>query len=302
MSKGIPFPSSKMGQDRLSFYNIADGQVSLIFVEAKNTVAKAASIHNTSPVCTAALGRSLIATAIIGARTKSEDSLITVSVNGGGPIGKITCVSHNDRLKGYVSVPNLILPNRLDGKLDVAAAVGTEGRLSVIKDLNMKQPYIGQTQLVSGELAEDFAYYFAVSEQQPCLISLGVLVSGEHVLSAGGVFIAPMPGCSEEVLQALEIRSMLFSDISKELMHENVDSLVKKWFDGMNPQFLEERPISYSCACSKEKMLRAIVSLGKEELTKILEDEQEGIEIICHFCKSKYNFSDDQIKEILENI
>lgn len=287
-------------QDRIIFASLMGDEVSIIFVEATHTVAKAAGIHHTSPVCTSALGRTIIATAMIAARIKDDKSSVTVTVNGGGPIGQITAVSNGKEVKGLVGQPKLDLPSRPDGKLNVGAAVGNQGYISVVKDLQMKNPYIGQTELINGELGEDFSYYFAKSEQQPCLLSLGVLVHEDTVLSAGGILIMPMPGCSEETLEKLEMRAMLPSDISRELTFEPAEDLIERWFGDMEPHILESQPLSYTCNCSREKMEKALLSLGEKELRSILADEQEGAELVCHFCHNKYQFSDADIENLIE--
>ncbi|NMD37922.1 MAG: Hsp33 family molecular chaperone HslO [Christensenellaceae bacterium] len=302
MSNTIKFPYKNNKEDRIVHATIADGQASILIIEAKNTIAKAASIHNTSPVCTAAFGRTLIATAMLGVRLKSDKSSVTVTVDGGGPIGKITAVSNGKTLKGYLSVPNIIVPNRTDGKLDVAAVVGTDGLITVVKDMGMKAPYIGQTEMVSGEIGEDFALYFMKSEQQPSIVSLGVLVSGDHVLSAGGVLVAPLPGCSDEVLDALEVRTMLMSDISHDLLDNDGETLIEKWFGGLDPIILGVSPLDYVCDCSKERMEKALISLGKKELQEIADDDQEGVEMICHFCHKNHYFNNEEILQLIKKI
>ncbi len=302
MSNTIKFPIKKNLEDRIVHATIADGQAAVLIIDAKNTVAKAAAIHNTSPVCTAAFGRTLIATAMLGARLKGDKSSVTVTVAGGGPIGKITAVSNGKNVKGYVSVPNIIIPNRTDGKLDVAAVVGTDGLITVVKDMGMKAPYIGQTEIVSGELGEDFALYFMKSEQQPSIVSLGVLVSGEHVLSAGGVLVAPLPGCSDEVLDSLDVRAMLMSDISHDLLENDAETLIENWFGGLDPKIVGESPLDYVCDCSKERMEKALISLGKKELQDIADDDQDGVEMICHFCHKKHFFNNEEILHLIKNI
>lgn len=287
-------------QDKITFASLENGEASILFIEATHTVAEAARIHQTSPVCTAALGRTLIAAAMVAARIKDDRASVTVSINGGGPIGKLTAVSDGKTVKGTLGANRLELPLREDGKLNVGAAVGKDGFLTVVKDLRMKTPYVGQTELISGELAEDFAYYFATSEQQPCLVSLGVLVSGDTVLSAGGVMIAPMPGCSEKTIENLEMRSMFCADISRELSYDPAAVLIEKWFEGMQPQILDTQPLEYRCNCSRYKMEAALLSLGKKELQGILEDEQEGAELVCHFCHKKYHFSDADIRGLMQ--
>ncbi len=287
-------------QDRITFASLENGEASIIFIEATNTVAKAAAIHQTTAVCTAALGRTLIATAMVAARIKDDNASVTVSVNGGGPIGKITAVSNGKDVKATLGVNRLDIPLREDGKLNVGAAVGKDGFLTVVKDLQMKTPYVGQTELISGELGEDFAYYFATSEQQPCLVSLGVLTHEETVLSAGGIMIAPMPGCSEKTLQNLEMRAMFCADISRELTFDPAEDLIHRWFEGMHPEILESQPLHYHCNCSRYKMESALISLGQKELQGILDDEQEGAELVCHFCHKKYQFTDDDIRKLMQ--
>jgi molecular chaperone Hsp33 len=169
----------------------------------------------------------------------------------------------------------------------------------VIKDLNLKENYIGQSELVSGEIAMDFAQYFTVSEQQPSLVALGVLVSGETVLKAGGLLIQPLPGCPDEIIDQLELRSPMFADISREMTFAPIEQLCEDWFRGMNPKILERTPVSYTCSCGRERMERALISLGRKELTTLIEEDQ-GAELVCHFCHSKYFFTTEQLQELLK--
>lgn len=288
-------------QDRMIFANLEHGEASIIFVEASNTVAEAARLHNTTAVCSAALGRTLIATLMLGARIKDNNANVTVTINGGGPIGKITAVSDGYSVKGMLSHGNIILPARSDGKLDVAAVVGKKGYITVVKDLHLKTPYVGQTEIVSGEIAEDFAYYLAKSEQQPSIVSLGVLTSGDSILSSAGAMVMAMPGCSEKTIENLEMRCMFLSEISREICYEPADKLIMKWFDGMSPEILDIRPITYKCDCSRHKMEAALISLGRTELENILADDKENLEMQCHFCNKKHIFTDDDIRQILNN-
>ena len=205
-------PTNANMKDEMLHITLADGMVRGLLLTATGVVAKAAAIHCTSPLSTAALGRSLMGTAMMGAMLKGEESSVTVTIDGGGPIGKIVCVADADSVRGCVDVPNLFMPLRPDGKLSVGMAVGRDGRMSVVKDLGMARPYVGQTQLISGEIAEDFANYYMQSEQTPTLQSLGVLVNGENVLSAGGVLLQVMPGCTDDIIDQLELRSPLMYD------------------------------------------------------------------------------------------
>ena len=292
-------PTNENMKDEMLHITLADGMVRGLLLTATGVVAKAAAIHCTSPLSTAALGRTLMGTAMMGAMLKGEENSVTVTIDGGGPIGKIVCVADADSVRGCVDVPNLFMPLRPDGKLSVGMAVGTDGRMSVVKDLGMKRPYVGQTQLISGEIAEDFANYYMQSEQTPTLQSLGVLVNGETVLSAGGVLLQVMPGCTDDVIDQLELRSPLMYDISRELCYESMESLMDRWFDGLRPVILERKPLEYRCACSRERMEKALIALGWEELTRMIEDETEGAELTCHFCKRSHRFTQGDLIRLL---
>lgn len=270
-----------------------------LLVTGTQTVQEAQRIHNASPVATAALGRMLMGTAMLSTMLKEEKATVTVSMDGGGPIGKMLCVGDQDSVRGVVDVPKLQLPLRTDGKLSVGMAVGTRGRMSVIKDMGLKAPYIGQVELQSGEIAEDFAHYFVVSEQSPSLVSLGVLVAGETVLAAGGVLLQPLPGCPPEIIDQLELRSPLFGEISRELAHDPFEKLMGAWFDGLRPVALESTPLSYRCHCSRERMEKSLLALGKEELTRMIEDDVDGAELTCHFCRNSHHFSTHDLIRLL---
>ena len=259
---------------------------------------RAADIHNATPVCAAAMGRLMTATSMLGVMMKGDDESVTVTIKGGGPMGTLVAVANHGDLKVCADDPQVDLPLREDGKLDVGAAVGKNGRMSVVKDLGMREPYIGQCELVSGELAIDFANYFTVSEQQPSLVALGVLVSGDAVLKAGGLLIQPMPGCEESTIDQLELRSPMFADISRELAAVETEQLIEDWFRGMNPQVLERTPLRYHCGCSRQRMEKALISLGRRELSGIIA-EDTGAELGCHFCHSLYQFSTDELKELV---
>lgn len=285
--------------DQMLHITLMDGMVRGLLLTATQTVAQAAAIHLTSPVATAALGRSLMGTAMMGAMLKEADASVTVTIDGGGPIGRIVCVADHQSVRGCVDVPGLEMPLRPDGKLNVGMAVGKEGRMSVVKDLGLKNPYIGQVQLLSGEIAEDFAAYYVQSEQTPTLQSLGVLVSGEAVLSAGGVLLQPMPGCPDSVISELELRSPLMADISRELCYEPMEALAEKWFDGLKYVVLEQTPLCYRCNCSRARMEKALIAMGREELTRMIQDEQEGAELTCHFCKRTERFTQQDLIRLL---
>ena len=260
--------------DRVIRLQLMDGEARVLFLETTDMVQRAADIHNATPVCIAAMGRLMTGTAMLGVVMKGEEESVTVTIKGDGPMGSLVAVANHGDLKVCADDPQVELPLREDGKLDVGGAVGHEGRMSVVKDLGLREPYIGQCELVSGELGIDFANYFTFSEQQPSLVALGVLVNGETVLKAGGLLIQPLPGCSEETLSALELRSPMFADVSREMTMASMEELLEGWFRGLKPEVLEEMPLRYHCGCSRERMERALISLGRRELGALIEEGQ----------------------------
>ncbi len=287
-------------QDEMLQIDLCGGQVRVMLCETTRTVQKCADIHESTPVCTAALGRLMTGTLMLGIMMKGEDESVTVTVKGDGPIGNLVAVADHGNVRACADHPQLEIPPRADGKLDVGAAVGHSGRMSVIKDLGLKKNYIGQCELVSGEIAMDFANYFTVSEQQPSLVALGVLVSGNAVLKAGGLLIQPLPGCPDEIIDQLELRSPMFADISREMTFAPISQLCKDWFRGMEPRILERTPLSYRCTCSRERMEKALISLGKKDLQSLV-DEDKGAELVCHFCRSRYNFSTQELEKLMHS-
>ena len=282
--------TKKTPGDEMLQIDLCNGQVRVMLCETTATVQKCADIHETTPVCTAALGRLMTGTLMLGIMMKGEDESVTVQIKGDGPIGSLVAVADHGDVRACADYPQLELPPREDGKLDVGGAVGHSGRMSVIKDLGMKKQYIGQSELVSGEIAMDFANYFTVSEQQPSLVALGVLVNGNTVLKAGGLLIQPLPGCPDEIIDQLELRSPMFADISREMTFAPIEQLCEDWFRGLEPRILERTPLRYRCTCSRERMEKALISLGRKDL-RSLTDEDHGAELVCHFCRSRYNFS-----------
>ncbi len=285
--------------DEMLRLSLMDGQVRVMMADTTAMCQRAADIHNATPVCTAAMGRLMTATAMMGVMMKGENESVTVTIKGGGPMGTLCAVAHHGDLKVYADNPRVELPLRADGKLDVGTAVGKEGRMSVVKDLGLREPYVGQIELVSGELAMDFANYFTVSEQSPSLVALGVLTSGDAVLKAGGLLIQPMPGCEDAIIDQLELRSPMFADISREMTFASKEELVEGWFQGMKLELLEREPLRYHCGCSRHRMEKALISLGRRELTTLIE-EDTGAELGCHFCHSFYQFSTGELKELLQ--
>ncbi|MDD3412084.1 MAG: Hsp33 family molecular chaperone HslO [Eubacteriales bacterium] len=288
-------------EDRALHITLADGYVRGLFISARHTVEKARDIHHTTPVVTAALGRALIGTAMLSSTLKEEGASVTVTLAGDGPIGRIVCVGDRLSVRGAVDVPDVRLPLKENGKLDVGGAVGHNGRMSVVKDLRLKAPYVGQIQLVSGEIAEDFADYLARSEQSPSLVSLGVLTREEEVVSAGGVLLQPLPGCPDSVISELELRSPLFGDLSHELSHEPIEALMQSWLNGLRPVVLETTPLGYECRCSRERMEKVLLALGRAELEKLIAEEKDGAELCCHFCGRKERFSTQEMRGLLDH-
>ncbi len=282
---------------------LLDKTVNVIAVSAKDMVEKARRTHKLSRVCTAALGRVMLATSMMSAKLKSEDDIITVTVSGNGPAGNITVVGREGGIvKGYVSNPDVELPLNQLGKLDVGAAVGHSGELRVIRDFSLKEPYVGSCHLVNGEIAEDFARYFAVSEQQPSLVYLGVRVepaSGE-VRSAAGLIIAPLPNCPDAELDRLEALGGEISNLSKLLDgDESLDNAVENLFKDFDFEKTEQMTPEFRCDCSSDKLKTILVSLGCDELKSIIEEDGQA-EIVCRFCNTKYQFGKDTLTELLE--
>ena len=268
-----------------------DGFVSISVINSKDIAERARNIHGTTPVATAALGRALSATSIMGSVLKKEGASVTVRFDGGGPIGTILTVSDNEGdVRGFVSNPLVDLPKNAKGKLDVGGAVGNDGTLSVVRDFGEGEPYTSTSALVSGEIAEDFATYFASSEQVPTVCAFGVLIDRDRsVLAAGGYILQLLPGAPESVIDALEHKienSVAVTDILKD---NDIDAFLNIIMDGFNPRILERSSVEYKCTCNRDRFLRVILSLGEEELSDMRE-QGEPIEVPCRFCDEVYVF------------
>ena len=279
----------------------ADGEIRAFAVTAEDTVEEARRIHNTSPVATAALGRLMMGALMMGIDMKGEDDLITLKINCDGPIGGLLATADSKgRVKGYVNSPEVMLPANEFGKLDVGGALG-KGVLNVIKDIGLKEPYVGQTMLTTGEIAEDLTYYFAASEQIPSAVALGVLMNRENtVRRAGGFIIQLMPGASEEIVNKLEERlkglSPITSMLDEGMSPEDILKLVLKDF---SPELTSRTGCGYYCNCSKEGVEKALISIGKKDISDMISDGKP-IEVCCHFCNKKYSFDIDELKDILD--
>ncbi len=285
-------------RDGILHISLMGGQARAILIESTDMVQEAKRIHGLSKIASAALGRTLTATAMMGSMLKGKDESVTASIKGGGPIGTVLAVANEKcEVKGYVGNPAIDLP-RTGKKLPVGAAVGKEGRLTVIKDMHMREPYVGQVNLVSGEIAEDFAMYFTASEQTPSLVSLGVLVSDEKVESAGGLIVQVMPGASEAAIKSIEMSAGMFMDISGTMKEYHLDGAVNQLLMHLEPEVLERRDTRYACDCSRARVERALITLGRDELNDMIE-KQHGAQVDCHFCNKRYAFTEDELKALL---
>nr|WP_302666962.1 Hsp33 family molecular chaperone HslO [uncultured Agathobaculum sp.] len=263
-------------------------------------VERAREIHDTTPVATAAFGRTLTATAIMGSQLKTDDGSVTVQVKGNGPLGTIVCVGDADGwVRGYLQNPGCELPLRADGKLDVGGGVG-RGYLMVIMDIGLKDPITGTVALVNGEIAEDLTRYFAESEQIPSACALGVLVDTDRTVKcAGGWLVQLMPGVKDADIDRLESNLSKIESMTTMLDKGiTLEQIVQAVLDGFAVDFLQTDPIGYRCACSREKVERALLSMGKDELCKMAE-EQEKSEVTCQFCDKVYTFSREELRQLL---
>ena len=274
-----------------------DAQIRAFACTTKNLVEEARKAHNTSPVMSAALGRLLTAGTMMGSMLKGEKDLLTLQIKGDGPGGGVTVTADgNGNVKGYVDVPDVILPANARGKLDVGGAMG-RGYLQVIKDLGLKEPYVGKTELQTGEIAEDLTYYFAASEQIPSGVGLGVLMERDNtVKQAGGFIIQLMPFASEEVISRLEENLSKVAAVTQLLEAGNTpEQMLEILLEGFDIEFTDKMPVQFFCNCTKSRVEKALISVGKKELKNII-DDGEAIEVNCHFCNKNYEFTVDELK------
>ena len=291
-------------QDKIMKFLAYDAKISVVCASTTELVEKARKTHDLSPVATAAFGRLLTISAIMGNEMKSTKDKLTVQMKGNGPLGTMLVTADNfPRVKGYVTNPVVDLPLNDMGKLDVGGAVGNAGFINVIKDIGLKEPYVGICPLISGEIAEDFAEYFAKSEQKNSAVALGVLVDKNGVKSAGGYIITPMPDATDEEISKIEQSIFKAGAISK-MLDKNMTLLeIAKAITGdENIQLIEEniKPI-YECDCSKEHMKDGLATLDKEVLKEMIEEDGKA-ELVCHFCNKKYEFSKEELENLLEKI
>lgn len=281
---------------------LINGKVSVAAAITTALVSEAQKIHNTSHVATAALGRTMTASAIMASSFKENEHNMSVTINGNGPIGQITVVANGrEEIKGCVSDPNVFVPLNSRGKLDVGSAVGKDGFITVIKDIGMKDYYVGNTELISGEIAEDFANYLLKSEQTPSIVYLGVLVNPDgSVLNAGGMFVTPMQDADDALLAEVEKCAPLINEFTSLIATMSIDEIVKLIFVGLDVEAMpgsEKVPV-YHCDCSEERFERGIISLGKKEIMDIIKEDGQA-EIVCKFCNKKYLFDKNKLEKLL---
>ena len=278
----------------------ANGEIRAFAATTRNLTEIARQAHNTSPVATAALGRLMTAGVMMGYDMKGADDLLTLKIQGDGPIGGlvVTADSHGD-VKGYAFNPGVMLPPNDKGKLDVGGALGV-GVLSVIKDIGLKEPYVGQTILVSGEIAEDLTYYYATSEQTPSSVALGVLMNKDNtVRQAGGFIVQLMPFAEEEVIAKLEENVSKIDSVTNLLEQGHTpESLLEKVLEGFDIEINDTLPTQFHCNCCRERVEKALISIGRKELNEMIQ-EGKDIEMNCHFCNKNYNFTVEDLKRII---
>jgi molecular chaperone Hsp33 len=279
----------------------ANAQVRAFAVTSKDIAEYARKAHDLSPVAAAALGRSMSAALMMADMLKGPSDLLTIQIDGDGPIGRILVTADNNGgVKGYVQNPKVYLPNNAYGHLNVGGAVG-RGTLTVIRDMGMKDPYVGQTAIQTGEIAEDITYYYAVSEQIPSSVGLGVLVNTKEnrVMEAGGFIVQLMPFAEEETIASLEKNLGGIEAVTKMLSAgDTPEMMLEKVLKGLDPVITDRMPVEFRCNCGKERYERALVLLGRDEMQKIV-DDGEPVEIECQFCGKKYAFTPEELKEVL---
>lgn len=279
------------------------GQIRAFVGTTTNMVEEARKLHETTKVATAAFGRTLTATSMMGLMMKNDNDKLTVIIKGGGPIGTILATSNSKGIvKGYVENPYVEVPDYENGKLNVAAAVGTNGVVKVTKDLGLREPYNGAYPLVSGEIAEDFTHYFALSEQTPSVVALGVLTKEDEVEHAGGFIVQLMPDATEENICKLEENVSKLTSITNMMQEgKTPEDILNIVLDGLEPNILGKYEVGFECECSKERVQKVLIAIGKKELAAIIEEDKKA-EIGCQFCNSKYHYSEEELLAILKDM
>ena len=286
--------------DRIIRATAGEGYIKMAVITARGMVEEARKIHSCSPTATAALGRTLCAASLLGNMMKEEQGSLTLRLNGGGSIGTIVAVSDSAGfVRGCVDNPSADLPLRQDGKLDVGGIVGRDGLLTVSKDIGLKEPYIGSTELVSGEIAEDVTAYLLESEQVPSACALGVLVDTDlSVRAAGGFVVQLMPGADEKLIDILEDNIFMMDQLTTILDEDGVEELFSQVLKGIEYHLVGSEEVGYRCPCSRERIEEALASIGKEALQEMI-DEGHAIEVNCSFCGKHYSFTPDDLKKLI---
>ena len=290
-------------KDQIIRFLAHDGKISVMCASTTNLVEEARRLHDLSPLATAAMGRILTITSLIGAEMKNKTDKLTIQIKGNGPIGKVVAVADNTPcVKAYMTNPHADLPLNEFGKLDVGGAIGNQGFINVIKDIGLKEPYIGISPLTSGEIAEDFANYFQSSEQRQTAVALGVLVDKDGVRSSGGYIISPMPDATEEEISKVEQAIFKAGAISKMLDNNlSLIEIAKKITGDENVKVMSDSTEpKYECGCNKGKFTEGLMTLGKDQLTELIEEDGKA-EIQCQFCNKKYDFNKEELENILKN-
>ena len=288
--------------DRILRATAGDGFIKMSAVSARDLVQRARDIHGCTPTTAAALGRTLCAASMLGNMMKEDDGSLTIRINGGGPIGSVIAVSDSAGfVRGYVTNSSVELPLRSDGKLNVGGAVGTSGTITVSRDIGLKEPYIGSTELVSGEIAEDLTAYMLESEQIPAACGLGVLVDTDlSIKSAGGFIVQLMPGASDKLIDTLEENITMMDALTTILAEDGLEAVFYQVLKGLEHHIVGEDEVGYRCKCSRERVSSAILGIGKAELEKMI-SEGKDVDVSCQFCDTVYNFTPDDIAELLKN-
>lgn len=286
--------------DRIIRATAGDGYIKMAAITARDTVERARAIHSCAPTACAALGRTLCAASLMGQAMKEENATLTIRINGGGPLGSVVAVSDcNGNVRGYVDNPALDLPLRSDGKLNVGAAVGRDGMITVSRDIGLREPYIGSVELTSGEIAEDLTAYLLESEQVPSACALGVLVDTDRsVRAAGGFIVQLMPGADEEMISRLEENIFMMDQLTTVLDEDGAEELFRQVLKGFDYHTVGEYPVDYRCYCSRERVGEALTCIDRSELDEIAAEGRD-ISVSCQFCDSVYSFSPAEIGDII---
>ena len=281
----------------------ADGFVKMQVITARAIVQRAQDIHHLTPTTSAALGRTLCAASMLGELMKEDDASLTIRVQGGGPIGSVIAVSdHEGNVRGVVGDASVDLPLRPDGKLDVGGAVGRDGMFTVSRDLGLKEPYIGSTALVSGEIAEDLAAYLVESEQIAAASGLGVLVDTDRsVKAAGGFIVQLLPGAPESLIEKLEDNIFLMDQLTTILAEDGAEAVINQVMKDLEPEIVDRHPVEYRCYCSRERVRGAIATVGEDALKEMIADGK-SVEVSCQFCDAVYHFTTDELQSMLDEV